>query len=442
MFAALFVLRAWNIHQHFFLLGEQIRDWSVALGPFSSLPLTGPPSTAGGHGLGPTYYWILWAVRLACGPAFGDLPHAAGVGLAVLQSAADALLFHALWRRIESPWLAVAAIALSAAGQFDVGMSTLIWNPPVANALAKSAMALFLLSPRGSRPWLYATMATAWMALQVHSTALFIAGPIFAWLIGREIVGRQWRAAGIAVRAALDCILVLEIPYVLDLLGGTGASGGAPGSRAFATFSAASGTSRGVTMIRSWDALTSRANFLFADAWTVQAFVWIMTVAVALMCWRARRDPSLLVVTVLPLVMATAVLAPWREPESYWYLLIGPPAAITLVVGLSAVGSARVVNGCAIALVVLLVLAAPVRYRASQTDKYFRFPNYGALLRGSREIVKRQDGIRDLRTSFELPPSTDRLYLFTLLGGRLNAEGPVVAIVATDGSVSYVRAAP
>lgn len=441
VFAALFALRAWDNSQHFFLLGDQMRDWQVALRPFSALPLTGPPSNLGGYSLGPVFYWVLWAIRVTLGPAFGNLPHAAGIGLAALQSAADAFLFFALWRRVRSPWIALAPIALAAAGSFDIGMSTLIWNPTVANALAKAAMALFLLERRGSRPMLYVTMATAWLALQAHTTGLYVTVPIFGWLIGREVASRQWRAAGVAVRTAIDCVIVLQIPYAVHLLG-TSSGSELPGANAFAVLSEASAQPAWLTLTRSWEAMTSRANFLLFDPWQLPAFGVIVAIAAALMIWRGRRDPPLLVVTVLPLATAAFVFAPWQQPETYWFLVLGPSVAMTLVLGVTTYGPPRVANAVAIALLVALVLTVPVRYRDSQNATFFRFPNYGSLLRGSRDIVKRQADVRELRTSFELPPSTDPLYLFTLLGGRLNPQGAFVAVIAVDGSVSYAQAVP
>ena len=42
IFLFTFTIRVWGISTRFFLLGDQIRDWSIALGPFAELPLVGP----------------------------------------------------------------------------------------------------------------------------------------------------------------------------------------------------------------------------------------------------------------------------------------------------------------------------------------------------------------------------------------------------------------
>ena len=63
-----FFIRTRGITDHFLMLREQIRDWNIALGPLSSLPLVGTASTAGGHTFGPVFYWALWLIRVTIGP--------------------------------------------------------------------------------------------------------------------------------------------------------------------------------------------------------------------------------------------------------------------------------------------------------------------------------------------------------------------------------------
>src|SRR6267378_2987576 len=111
-FVCILVIRVWGISTRFWLLGDQIRDWSIALGSFTELPLVGPPTHVGGYTIGPAFYWILWVLRVLFGPWFDNLPHAGGIGQAALQSAADALLLVAIWRRTRSPWIALATIVI------------------------------------------------------------------------------------------------------------------------------------------------------------------------------------------------------------------------------------------------------------------------------------------------------------------------------------------
>jgi hypothetical protein len=96
IFGVTLVLRTWEIDRRSWLLGDQIRDWEIALRPFADLPLVGPPTHVGGYTIGPAFYWILWTVRVTLGPWFDNLPHAGGIGQAAILSAADALLFVAV----------------------------------------------------------------------------------------------------------------------------------------------------------------------------------------------------------------------------------------------------------------------------------------------------------------------------------------------------------
>mgnify|MGYP001263649035 FL=1 len=125
------------------MLGEQTRDWAIALGGVTELPLTGAPSTAGGRGFGPVYYWLLWLGRNLVGPFTDFLPHAGGFTVALLQSIADTWLLLAVWRRV-GPLLALAMCLVIASAPFDIAISSVIWNPPVAAALTKMATAMAL----------------------------------------------------------------------------------------------------------------------------------------------------------------------------------------------------------------------------------------------------------------------------------------------------------
>jgi hypothetical protein len=102
-FAYVLLIRTYDLANSFLMIGEQIRDWRIALGPWFELPLTGAPSTAGGRGLGPAYYWLLWLGRHLVGPFTDNLPHAGGIWVALLQSAADTWLFVVLMRRSRPP---------------------------------------------------------------------------------------------------------------------------------------------------------------------------------------------------------------------------------------------------------------------------------------------------------------------------------------------------
>src|SRR6188768_25072 len=205
-------MRTYDVSSTFLMLGEQTRDWMVALGSITDLPLTGAPSTAGGRGLGPVYYWLLWTGRVAIGPFMDNLPHAGGVIVALLQSLADVFLFVALSRRVH--WaFALAMCLLVASAPFDIAISQVIWNPPVSAALVKSAMAMALLLTPLSPSWQVAlTAMLAWMGVQCHLSALFVAGPLLIALPFQSLAARAANVRRtIAERAGAIIITVLVL---------------------------------------------------------------------------------------------------------------------------------------------------------------------------------------------------------------------------------------
>src|SRR5262245_23843594 len=89
VFSYLVFIRTRRISQTFWLLGDQILYWRMALGSWRDLPIGGGPSSVGGTTLGPIFLWLLWGIRQIVGPWTYNLPHAGGIGLGILQSIAD-----------------------------------------------------------------------------------------------------------------------------------------------------------------------------------------------------------------------------------------------------------------------------------------------------------------------------------------------------------------
>jgi hypothetical protein len=216
VFALLCVARIWGITHEFALLPSHIRDWSIALGSLLDLPLGGTPGQDGGHTLGPAFYWILWIFRVVVGPWFDNLPHAAAIGQAMLQSAADALLLTAIWRRSGSWWMALATVGVTVAVSYDLFRSTIPWNSMMAFALAEIATALVLFgTPIRSGTSVAATVAIAWCALQCSTEAIFttaaVLSVLFAWprVEHNESMLRRnvWIAAMVAA--------LLQIPHAV-----------------------------------------------------------------------------------------------------------------------------------------------------------------------------------------------------------------------------------
>src|SRR5262249_50310117 len=151
----------------------------IALRPFTDLPLVGPPNLAAGRNFGPVFYWVLWLSRVVIGPWVDNLPHAGGIGLAVLQSAADVLLCAGLVRVTRSWMFSLAAVLVIASSPFDLALAAVIWNPVLAVALTKAATACVLLwHDRLTRGRRITIVALAWLAVQSHTPALPFAGAL------------------------------------------------------------------------------------------------------------------------------------------------------------------------------------------------------------------------------------------------------------------------
>src|SRR4029453_13134467 len=211
-------LRTDGISSSFLLLGEQIRDWNLALGHWWDLPLTGTPSGAGGRGWGPSYYWVLWVGRHLVGPFTSNLPHAGGLTVALLQTIADTWLLVALMRRLPLA-IALAAALVIATQPFEVGLSAAIWNPPVAVAFAKMAIAMTLgLAPSASRWRIGAIVVVAWLAVQTHPSGLFGPPPVFLVILPEPQLNREGTRATDLLVVIVAIVFVLEIPYGLAML--------------------------------------------------------------------------------------------------------------------------------------------------------------------------------------------------------------------------------
>lgn len=185
------------------MLGEQIRDWSIAQRRFSDLPLIGPRSLNSGLDIGPAYYWVLWAGRVLLTPVVGPLPHTGGWVVAVFATIADGVLLAALWRRLGSFWLAAGIIVFAATAPPDASLSAVVWNPPIAAAFAKLAMASVLWPGRATIGRSIATVVFVLGAVQCHSSGVLVAIPLLGWTLWALARDRGMRAVATVALATV-----------------------------------------------------------------------------------------------------------------------------------------------------------------------------------------------------------------------------------------------
>ena len=436
VFALALALRIDGIDRHFWLLGDQIRDWNLALGRFRDLPLVGPATHVGGYTIGPAFYWILWAIRVLVGPWFDNLPHAGGIGQATLQSAADALLLIAVWRFTSSVWIALATVILLATAAYDLALSALVWNPMMGAALAKTATALVLLGwPQRSLTGVVVTSAIAWSAVHCYTGAIFTALSVFAaiavgWLVRGDRAGALRSVAAIAVVVA-----TLQIPIVIHQRSApleAPAMGAVTGSLGRII----SGEAR-PDLARSWSGFSAAFTFIQGEPSLGTWLIWLLIACAIAVVVKYRRDPVLLAVTVLPPLLALAGYALYVGDflDRYYYFSLMPASVLALVLGLTAFPPPQIARAVAIVLVLVGLALTPGRVQFAAT--LHRMPEYGILVDGSRRLVDRRFPVRAIRTEFKLPHTADPEFIYRVLGGRIEPSSHLSATITREGQVLY-----
>ena len=437
-------IRVYDIADTFLMLGEQTRDWSIALGGLTDLPLTGAPSTAGGRGFGPVYYWILWLGRHLIGPFTDYLPHAGGITVSLLQSSADTWLLVALWRRV-GPFLSLAMGLTIASAPFDIAISSVIWNPPVAAALIKMATAMALQLGEAPPRWKIAVnVALAWFAVQAHLSAIFVAAPLIVGLVAtdRQVrrspeidklkgVSLQHRLRKAALTAALVAVVVLtlQIPYFIAIARDPAAPMGP--TTAISTIT----NTDAIRLDRSYSSIVNGAGEILVrqfDAWRFQ-MPTLIAALVVLIKW--RRELIVLAVSIGGIAGATLLFATWtRGYDSYWFLTLTTALVLTFGMAIAAIPHrpARLWIGLAL----LAGMIGLQQSRLDQSTAFFKYPAYRTMRIASYELAARHPVLRDIRMNFDgVHPTMDKYIMYRILGGRIDPAAPQQAYVNGDGSV-------
>jgi hypothetical protein len=435
LFFFAFAIRVRGIDTHFWLLGDQIRDWGIALRPFHELPLVGPPTHVGGYTIGPAYYWIMWAVRITIGPWFDNLPHAGGIGQALIESAADTLLLIALWRRTDSGWLSFAAAIVIVTASFDVALSAIDWTPPVASALGKAAVALVLLDWHRAGAWRVAALVgLTWCAVQVYTGAVFVTAGVFAALLVDTIARRDWTAARRQAAVLAGVVAELQLPYLANRL-----------------LHPSSGAAMGAVTSGVWNILTSSAppeigksltgyagafNYIEVEPWHTPVPLVGLALFSAIVALRYRREPAIVAMLLLPQVMAIVGYALFLGTlDHYYYIPIMWVTVLTVAFAVAVPATNRWRHVIGVALCAAAIALVPSRLAFAAT--MHRLPEYRVLVDASRRIVSAHPAVRAIETEFTLPPSTDPAFIYTILGGRIDASAEPSAVIGVDGEVVY-----
>jgi hypothetical protein len=422
-------IRVYDVADTFLMLGEQTRDWAIALGGVTELPLTGAPSTAGGRGFGPVYYWLLWLGRNLVGPFTDFLPHAGGITVALLQSIADTWLLLALWQRV-GPFLALAMCLVIASAPFDIAISSVIWNPPVAAALIKMATSMALgLGDTPPRWKILVTAVLAWCAVQAHLSAIFVAAPILVALVAPPLLRKHWRESAQLAAVVGGVVLALQIPYFIAAMRNPAAPMG-PATAISNITNAGS-----FRLDRSYGSVVNGAGELLVrqfDSWRFQLPTLVAAIIVVV---RWRRDIALLATSVGGIAGATILFATWtRGYDSYWFLTLTTAMVLTYGMAIAAIPSRMAIHAAGGILLAFILFLQPSRI--DQSKAFFKYPPYRTMRIASYELAARAPVLRDIRVNFEgVHPTMDKYFMYKILGGRIDPSAPQQAYVNGDGSV-------
>lgn len=325
-------------------------------------------------------------------------------------------------------FLAVAACLLIASAPFDVSISGVIWNPPVAAALVKMATAMALGLGNAPSPLLIAaTAAVAWLGVQAHLSAIFMAAPLMAALAATPLLQRQWRRGLIAAGAIAGTILVLQVPYLVARIQDPMAAAGP--STALSSMARADT----IAPLASYRVVTGMAGgMLMAGQDLPYALAALMASLVVIVRWRS--DLPLLAVTVGPLLGATVLFSTWtRTYDSYWFLTATTSMTLTFFMAVAAIPRAALAPWAGAALLAAVLAWQPARVAAA--SGVFGYPQYRAMRIGSRELARQVEMLRDIRVTFEVHPTMDKYIIFETLGGRMDPAAAHTGFIEADGSV-------
>jgi hypothetical protein len=271
--------------------------------------------------------------------------------------------------------------------------------------------------------------------VQAHSSAVFFAAPVIASLVARPVVARRWTEAARRAGVIAAVVLLLEAPFLADLI-----THSARSTRPAVVVSSVSYTLTHPAALRPVESFLAVVSACARILLQPETLPWAAALFVACLFAagiRARHDLTVAIATVAPPCCAIIGFAFWQLPyDDYWFMTIVPCVALSAALALT-LWRPAVSAG---ALVLLAAAAVATPSRVASANRLFRLPQYQALVAGSRQIRERAPQIRGLETSFPLPPSTDPLFVYEILGGRITVDAPFLATIRGDGSATFQEA--
>ncbi len=438
-----FYFRTFQVTEYFHLLGDQVRDWNWAVKPFRELPGVGTPTSQGGHCLGPIFYWTLWFIRITIGPFYENLPHAGGIGLAAIHSIADAILLLAILKRGIPIIASVAIMLLLVSSPFEASLSGTIWNPGLAVSFVELAIAFFLMIPNSR--WALKTLVTAttaWLAVQAHTQAIFFALSLLVYLIVEPWIVAGMRPALKRLLIIIAVIAVLQIPYVIEINKHRDVPQEQLGIVA-TSFNSLIARPSSFQPYASFTALIGALAELFGPHLSRVVVVVLILVVGGALLFGYRKHHEILAVALLPLFLAWLGYSFLSVGTlyTYWYMNLMPSFVILILFGFfkSPLPKLDKVSPL-LGLGVFLLAFASQPSRLATRAQSVSYPYYAAMVRGAKEIVRNGAPVRSVIPP-EYPNKVEPAYLVRWLGGRVEESAGLIAIIGTDGSVTYQTAA-
>jgi hypothetical protein len=149
-----------------------------------------------------------------------------------------------------------------------------------------------------------------------------------------------------------------------------------------------------------------------------------------------RKDPIVIAVSIGAIAAATLLfVTSTRQYDGYWFIPLTTALTLTFGMAVAAIPSRIAVTGIGAAVLLIVAWRQPARIVDSQ--RFFKYPQYEPMVKGSREAAMRASVLRDIITSFEVHPTMDRQFVYKILGGRIDGAALSTAVINRDGSVSF-----
>jgi hypothetical protein len=139
-------------------------------------------------------------------------------------------------------------------------------------------------------------------------------------------------------------------------------------------------------------------------------------------------------VTAGAIVMATALFTTsTRAYDGYWFITLTTALTLSFGMAIAAIPSKTAVTWIGVVLLVFVAWRQPSRI--DESKKYFKYPQYGTMVRASEDLIRKAPSVRDIRLTFEVHPTMDRFFIYRILGGEIAPAAMNTAVFNADGSV-------